>query len=162
MGSILPVGDGNARPIVPPNVQGSDQTRSSGGSEVDNQNASSVTSATSSSSSITVSQVQSSAAQFMESFGGASANSQAMQLLIALMILLALLESMQKDGDGDSALSQLGSDSSNRSQFTGIFSSSSTVSYEQIVTSSMSQGGESAGPVDETQDTSGDQLDVSA
>ncbi len=167
MGSILPVGDGNSRPIVPPSVQAGGQGQVPANSDVTNQTASTVKSA-SSSSSVAVSQIQTSTTQLLESFGGSSANSQAMQLLIALMILIALLESTQNsDGNGggsggESGLSRLGSGSSDKSQYIGIFSSSSTVSYEQIVSSSTSQNGESARQVGDTPKTSGDQLDVSA
>lgn len=85
--------------------------------------------------SMAVSRVNSSVAQMLQNIGGGIEDNKMLRMLIAALVLLALLEEAQAGGDnGTNLLSGLGEGQGSRSQYVGIFSSSTTVSIEQTST----------------------------
>ena len=69
----------------------------------------------------------------MQSIGGNSEADKLLQFLIAAMILMALLDSQQDSGE--QTMNQLAGGAGDRSQYIGIFSSSTTISIQQTTTS---------------------------
>jgi hypothetical protein len=69
-----------------------------------------------------------------------------LQMLIALMILMALLDqSMKPDGSGQDALGSLGSQSSGQSPTMSLYASSTTISLEYTSTSIVVSSADSYG-----------------
>ncbi len=82
-----------------------------------------------------VTQIHSAVSQMLQSVGGGVENDKMLQMLIALMILLALLEEMQKpDTAARDALAQLGNRGNGQAQFMSTYASSTTVSFEYTTT----------------------------
>lgn len=97
------------------------------------------------SSSTAIMSVQSSVTQMLQSVGGGIENNEALRMLIATLIVLAMLQELLKDdeagGKQSSSMQLPGQGNGNRSAFVGLYYSSSTVSYQQSTTTVLSVGG---------------------
>lgn len=82
-----------------------------------------------------VTQIHSAVSQMLRSVGGGVENDKMLQMLIALMILLALLEEMQKpDTAARDALAELAKRGDPQAQFMSAYTSSTTISLEYTTT----------------------------
>lgn len=83
-----------------------------------------------------ISNVFAAVSTMMQSIGGGVENDRMMRMLIALMIILSLLQDQQESQSqsGGNQLAQLGNGASSRSTYIGIFSSSTTVIFQQTST----------------------------
>ncbi len=83
-----------------------------------------------------ISNVFAAVSTMMQSIGGSVENDRMMRMLIALMILLSLLQEQQESQSqsGGNELAQLGNGANSRSSYIGIFSSSTTIIFQQTTT----------------------------
>lgn len=82
-----------------------------------------------------VTQIHSAVSQMLQSVGGGIENNKMLQMLIALMILLALLEQAEgQDKAAREALAELGTRRGGQQQFFSAYSSSTTISWEYTST----------------------------
>lgn len=102
--------------------------------------------------------------QLLQSIGGGAENDKTLRMLIVLMILLALLDNSQaNDASTGNALNQLANSGSGRSQFFGIFSSSTTIEIHQTSTTIVGSTMDNVASVSSSeQPTQGGQVDLSA
>lgn len=115
---------------APAPVRGADIGGATGSGSVLASSSASATTATS-----MVSQVQSTLSQLLQMVGSGMEGNQTLKTLFALMIILAMLQDMEKNsGSGQGALEQLGSGLSGRGQYIEMYSSSTTISIEQTTT----------------------------
>jgi len=85
-----------------------------------------------------VTQIHSAVSQMLQAVGGGVQNDKMLQMLIALMILFALLNDMQKPDTGArDAMAELGSRGGPQQQFVSGYSSSTTISFEYTSTTVM-------------------------
>lgn len=112
--------------------------------------------------SLQISNVNISVGQMLQGIGGGVENDKILQMLIALMILMALLQNLQQQQGGSSQGSSSGS-GLDASQFLGQTMSSSSMTFEQstITLSSMTVTGAYQTTGEQPQ-TSGQQIDVPA
>ena len=117
-----------------------------------------------SSRAIAMTKVHSEVAQLLQSVGGGVENNQLLRLLIAAMILLALLTGSENEGQTENqSLSSLGARGADRSQYVGIFASSTTITIEQTSVTAVAFNGPAASgaTTDTAAPQSGDQIDLS-
>ena len=108
--------------------------------------------------------LQTAVTQLLQSGGGAAETDKLLRLLIVALILMSLLEQMEKGGGAaGQSLAKLGNGGGDRSQYVGIYTSSTTISIQQSTTSIVMGSGidPSAAGGDAAQDTGG-RLDASA
>lgn len=116
--------------------------------------------------SMQISNVNMSVGQMLQGIGGGVENDKVLQMLIALMILMALLQNLQQQQGGSSGSSSQGSSNGgglDASQFLGQTMSSSSMSFEQstIAFSNMTVTGAYQTTGEQPQ-ASGQQIDTSA
>ena len=106
--------------------------------------------------------LHSAVSQLLQSVGGGAENDKLLRLLIVALILLALLEQQDNGVPGGQTLGQLGAGAGDRSQFVGIFSSSTTISIQQSSTSIvLATGNETLTAGGEMIQNTGGELDLS-
>lgn len=119
----------------------------------------------STSQSLAITRVDSQVAQMLQSIGGGLENDKTLQMLIALILLIALLEgskdAAQSGGDAMQSLSG-GSQDSGRAQAFSMFSSSTIISFQQTSITLMSSFSFSSSMDTTGAAPVGDQLDATA
>ena len=114
------------------------------------------------SSSLSITNVHNAVGSLLQSIDADLANNKMLRMLIGLMILLALLQNSQSKGE--EAGQELGNPgSASRTQFLGVFSSSTTVQIQQSVSTALAVEVTGAfGSSASQPESSGGQVDVSA
>jgi len=99
--------------------------------------------------------------ELLQSIGGGLENDRLLRTLVALMIILALLD-RSGDATGTSASARGGMDAGGegRTQYVGIFSSSTTISIQQTSTAVVMAGSPEAFDGGSLQDSAGTRLDM--
>lgn len=108
-----------------------------------------------------IGQVFSEVTDLLRSIGGGVENDKLLRMLVALMIIMALLD--RGSGTGDStqgAGAPLDAGGDGRSQYVGIFSSSTTISIQQTSTTVVMGAGAEGFDASDGGDASGGRLDV--
>lgn len=116
-------------------------------------------------SSQAVMNLQAAVTQLLQSAGGSVESDRLMRLLIIALILMSLLQQMEDDGGANKQqpLAQLGNGGGDRSQYVGIFTSSTTISIQQSTTTViMGSGLDSGGAAGDAAQGTGARLDASA
>lgn len=111
-----------------------------------------------------ISNVFAAVSTMMQSIGGGVENDRLMRMLIALMIILSLLQELQ-EGQGQSGgnqLAQLGNGANSSSSYIGIFSSSTTITFQQTTTEVSLSSNEQYAANEQVPTTPGSQVDLSA
>lgn len=100
----------------------------------------------------------------MQSIGGGVENDRLMRMLIALMIILSLLQGQQEaqSQSGGNELAQLGGGANGRSSYIGIFSSSTTIIFQQTTTQVSLSSYEQSAVGKQVPTAPGSQVDLSA
>ena len=111
-----------------------------------------------------VTNLQMAVTQLLQSAGGAAETDKLLRLLIVALILMSLLEQMEKDdGASGQSLAKLSNGGGDRSQFVGIYTSSTTISIQQSTTTViMGSGFDSGGAAGDAAQDTGGRVDVSA
>lgn len=114
------------------------------------------------SSSLSITNVHNAVGSLLQSIDADLANNKMLRMLIGLMILLAMLQNSQSQGGGaGKGLENPGS--AGRTQFLGVFSSSTTVQIQQSVSTSLAVEVTGAfGSSASQPESCGGQVDVSA
>ncbi len=87
------------------------------------------------STALAMSRVQTAVSEMLRNVGGGVESNKALQMLIALVILLALMESSQNAAaSSGSGLEQLGAGRGSGAEFISLYSSSTTITFEQSTT----------------------------
>ena len=114
---------------------------------------------------LALTRVHSAVSGLLQSIGGGLEDDKTLRMLIALIILLALLESSQNGvASSRNALASLGAGGVGQSQFISISYSSTTISIQQTITTMVLQSadGYASGFNGEPVESPGGQLDISA
>ena len=100
----------------------------------------------------------------MQSIGGGVENNRLMRMLIALMIILSLLQGQQEaqSQTGGNELAQLGNGANRSFSYIGIFSSSTTIIFQQTTTEVSLSSYEQYAANQQVQTAPGSQVDLSA
>lgn len=100
----------------------------------------------------------------MQSIGGGVENNRLMRMLIALMIILSLLQGQQEaqSQTGGNELAQLGNGANRSFSYIGIFSSSTTIIFQQTTTEVSLSSYEQYAANEPVQTAPGSQVDLSA
>ena len=99
----------------------------------------------------------------MQSIGGGVENDRMMRMLIALMIILSLLQNQQEaqGRSGGNELAQLGNGANSSSSYIGIFTSSTTIIFQQTTTVVSLGRSEQYAATEQVLTTPGSQVDLS-
>lgn len=100
----------------------------------------------------------------MQSIGGGVENDRMMRMLIALMLILSLLQNQQESQSqsGGNELALLGTVANRSSSYIGIFSSSTTITFQQTTTEISLSSNEQYAATEQGLTTPGSQVDLSA
>ena len=100
----------------------------------------------------------------MQSIGGGVENDRMMRMLIALMLILSLLQNQQESQSqsGGNELALLGNGTNSRSSYIGIFSSSTTITFQQTTTQVSLSSHEQYAAGEQVLTAPGSQVDLSA
>lgn len=111
-----------------------------------------------------ISNVFAAVSTMMQSIGGGVENDRMMRMLIALMIILSLLQNQQEgqSQSGGNELAQLGSGTNSSSSYIGIFSSSTTIIFQQTTTEVSMNSHEQYAAGEQVLTAPGSQVDLSA
>lgn len=162
MHQITPVGDATGRPDSTGAIRSAGQSiRAGAGAPLSGIDPAAVSGI---SNAIPITRIHAAVAQMLQSIGGSAANDKVLQMLIALMILLALLKEQTDQASSLSqALSPLGRGHGHGSVMAAYYSST-TITIEQTTTTIWFQGSDSsyANASQLQQPQQGAQIDVAA